>query len=334
MKWTAIHQWYKILGGNFKNDLMMKKYNILSAIILIFSLSLASCENDGKEANLSPSMVYIINDGVQNISLYEMEDAYTYNLGIYKSGALKSDATVKIAVFTEAELNEYNTENGTNYSLIPATCYTISTSEVSFGSEVKDVNRVIDINFDVTQLKELPQIEGTYTLPIKIATSSITINKNKAISIITLDSSIPLISRSNWAIAGFSTEEATGEDNGKNGKAIHMIDNDINTFWHSKWDGGTDEMPHHVTIDMQQSYTIAQVNLIRRQGNNSLRAGEFWLSENNTDFVKAGDFQLEERDNEQNFPVNHTRGRYLKVIFAESNNPPHTSLAEVMVRGY
>lgn len=312
----------------------MKKYNIFATIFFLSYLSLVSCDSKEKEDNLTPSTVYFVNSGIQNINLYEMEDTYIYKMGIYKAGALKSGATVELAVLTETELSEYNTENSTNYSLIPATCYTLATTEVSFGNDVKDVNRIVDITFNATQLKALPEIEGAYTLAVKILASSISINEEKNISLITLDNSVPLLSRTGWTIADFSTEEATGEDDGKNGKAIHLIDNNLNTFWHSKWNGGTDEMPHYVTIDMQQSYTITQVNLIRRQGNDNLRAGEFWLSENNTDFVKIGDYRLESRDDEQTFTVTHTPGRYLKVVFTESNNPPHTSIAEVMAHGY
>ncbi len=436
----------------------MKKYNIFAAVILLCGLLSASCDNDEKEANLTPSMVYIVNDGLQDISVYDTGEKYTYNPGIYKAGALKSSATVKIAVFTDAELDEYNAKNGTNYRIIPADCYSIDT-EVSFGSGQKDVNQACNIIFDPALLKALPEIPGDYVLPVKIAGSSIGINEEKSIVIIrptvkfpsvffkesgkeykyaygdfnatvfeapieleiddnkwdiqleaevdeayaaeygndfillpagtydfegsitlangangftlkinvdgtkmdagkyilpirlkssskfaidesrnlyfiALDIAAPLIDRSNWTIADFSTQEATGEDGGNNGKAIHLIDNNVNTFWHSKWNGGTDEMPYYVTIDMHRSYTVAQIDLIRRQGNNNLRAGEFWVSENNTEFVKIGDFRLEERDDVQYFTVTPTDGRYLKIIFTESNNPPHTGLAEVMAHGY
>lgn len=442
----------------------MKKYNIFAAVTLLCGLSLVSCDSDEKEDNLTPSTVYIVNSGVQDIKVYNTGETYTHQVGIYKAGALKSDADVKVAVFTEVELETYNTENNTGYSFIPSTCYTIDRLQVSFGSGQKDVNQMIKVDFDAASLKALPAITGSYVLPVRITESSIDINNKKDISIIhptvadpiayfknegkeykytygdfkatvfeapieldidnnkwdieleaevdesyvnqygdgdftlldantysfdkkislpigskgftlkvnidgsaveagkyilpirlkkiskfdididrdlyfvAVDIAAPLLDRENWTIAGFSTEEAVGESDGRNGRAIHMIDDDTSTFWHSKWSDGEGKkppVPHEVIIDMQEVFTITQIDLVRRNNNKDLKAGEFWLSADNKEFIKIGDFSMADTNDAQLFPVTRTDGRYLKIIMTESNNGDQcTSLAELMAHGY
>ena len=279
--------------------------------------------------------IVFIRPTVKLPSIYFAEKGkeYKYAYGDFKATVFQAPIELEIdankwdiqleAVVDPAYVEEY----GNGYTLLPADTYSFD-GNISLANGAK--NFTLKINVDG------PKIDASkYLLPIRLKNSSkFDIDQERNIFFIALDISAPLINRSNWTIADFSTEEATGESGGENGKAIHLIDNNVNTFWHSRWNGGTDEMPHHVTIDMQQVYTITQVDLIRRQGNNDLRAGEFWLSEDNKSFVKAGSFRLEGRDDVQYFPVTPTDGRYLKLIFTESGNTPHTSLAEVMAHGY
>jgi len=52
-----------------------------------------------------------------------------------------------------------------------------------------------------------------------------------------------------WSIVSFSSEEKTGEGP-PNGLTSAIIDNNLNTFWHSQWSGGTGRPPHQITIDL------------------------------------------------------------------------------------
>lgn len=56
-------------------------------------------------------------------------------------------------------------------------------------------------------------------------------------------------SNSAWAIKSFSSEEKTGEGP-PNGLATAIIDGNLNTFWHSQWNGSTAKAPHQITIDL------------------------------------------------------------------------------------
>lgn len=53
---------------------------------------------------------------------------------------------------------------------------------------------------------------------------------------------------SGWSIIAFSSQEATGEGP-PNGLANAILDGNLNTFWHSQWNGATAQPPHSITID-------------------------------------------------------------------------------------
>src|SRR5690606_23754513 len=51
--------------------------------------------------------------------------------------------------------------------------------------------------------------------------------------------------RSKWTISWFSSEEAEGEG-AHNGRAVHAIGNNLETFWHTQWQGTQPGRPHFV----------------------------------------------------------------------------------------
>ena len=55
--------------------------------------------------------------------------------------------------------------------------------------------------------------------------------------------------KTDWKIVSFTTEEASGEGS-NNGHAKHLIDGNVETFWHSRWQGGSDPLPYEIIIDM------------------------------------------------------------------------------------
>ena len=87
--------------------------------------------------------------------------------------------------------------------------------------------------------------------------------------------------RSGWSIHSFSSEEPTGEGT-NNGRAIHAIDNNINTFWHSRWQNYTNEFPHYLTIDMGQNHDLNGLEVTSRNDtpNSKVKEYELFLSTN------------------------------------------------------
>lgn len=72
------------------------------------------------------------------------------------------------------------------------------------------------------------------------------------------------VAKSGWEIVDFSTEEP--KEGAPNGLASAAIDNDLSTFWHTQWDGGKPEYPHHFVVDMKDVVKINKIKTFRRQG--------------------------------------------------------------------
>lgn len=62
--------------------------------------------------------------------------------------------------------------------------------------------------------------------------------------------------RTGWSIVAFSSQEETGEGAAPNGRAIAVLDGDINTFWHSRWTGAGATPPHYITVDMKKALPV------------------------------------------------------------------------------
>ena len=78
----------------------------------------------------------------------------------------------------------------------------------------------------------------------------------------------PKLDRTGWTVTA-STEEASGEGAG-NGVASCIVDNNLNTFWHSKWQGGEAGYPHWFMIDMKSSKSFDAFEYVSRgTGTNS-----------------------------------------------------------------
>ena len=138
--------------------------------------------------------------------------------------------------------------------------------------------------------------------------------------------------RSSWTIAELSTEETAGEG-ANNGRAIHMLDGNLNTFWHSQWYGGTSNYPHFFTIDMQKSNLLTGIYMTQRQANANVRAKDFEVyvgnDLSNMIRVQTDITSLQNIINKQyiNF-TSPIKGRYIKIILKNGYGPKFAAMAE------
>lgn len=75
------------------------------------------------------------------------------------------------------------------------------------------------------------------------------------------------IPQSQWKVAGFSSQEASGEDNGRNGLAKLVLDGNNSTFWHSEWRSGShNNYPHSITFSHTGETTLERITLTTDAG--------------------------------------------------------------------
>lgn len=77
-----------------------------------------------------------------------------------------------------------------------------------------------------------------------------------------LDESGKPLSAEGWTIADVDSEERTGED----GTAENAIDGQTANFWHTEWSQARPNQPHHLTLDLGKSVTVAGFRYTPRQG--------------------------------------------------------------------
>ncbi|MCP4451115.1 MAG: DUF4981 domain-containing protein [Planctomycetes bacterium] len=88
---------------------------------------------------------------------------------------------------------------------------------------------------------------------------------------LTLHKIVPLrdLDRSTWKISHTSSVEP-GE-----GLAIHAIDNNPSTFWHTNWSSTQDKHPHHIQIDLGETVTLIGFTQLPRQGQSNGRIKKY-----------------------------------------------------------
>ncbi|MDL2262435.1 discoidin domain-containing protein [Bacteroidales bacterium OttesenSCG-928-I21] len=127
--------------------------------------------------------------------------------------------------------------------------------------------------------------------------------------------------KSNWAVVYYDSEEQTGEG-ANSGRAIHSIDNNINTFWHSEWKNSQPDYPHEIQLNLGTIHDVAGFSVLSRANNPFGKPKEYKisLSLNGTDWTPQaiGYFKFPNVDQpEQRASVffSTVKAQYIKLEF-------------------
>ncbi|WP_346319180.1 DUF4998 domain-containing protein [Chitinophaga sp. YIM B06452] len=138
------------------------------------------------------------------------------------------------------------------------------------------------------------------------------------------------IGRGDWKVLEVSDETAS-DGGGKN----TLVDGDLGSYWHSKWDPNTPS-PHWAIIDMATVKNISYFSIYRRPGNTDAKTVQFFLgnsSDPNGAWSLAGEGVFGSGDMLNVDNTANVTGRYLKIYLPDSNRPPFTSIAEIYAYG-
>ena len=129
---------------------------------------------------------------------------------------------------------------------------------------------------------------------------------------------VNLLDRTNWTILEYSSEEVSGE--GTTGRAVDVLDDDLNTYWHSCWQGCTTSYPHHIIIDAGSNVLADGIRFYQRQSlSRSVKDIEIQIGTDHINWEYLGNFVLQNNTNAQD--INFTEAktfRYLNVIMKSS----------------
>lgn len=274
---------------------------------------------------VSEPIVTIMNPGVENVNVATVKEL-PVQIGVPFSN--KWDITCQLTN-SQSLIDAYNTENKTYFSMLPSNAFTAPETPV-LKSGVNQVTATYKLKDNI--------LPGNYMLPVQIAnvSSSATIQADKetyiAYQIIKEGNKL---AKSDWKIVSFTTEEPSGEGS-NNGRAKHLIDGDTETFWHAKWQGGSDPLPYEIVIDMNHKIQIAQVELLPRGrgSNNPLKIVKFEASMDGVNWESIGQFSFTNQDAALKYYVKSTTARYIKLVIPdEGGNTTVAAIRELDVRG-
>lgn len=271
---------------------------------------------------------------VSTLKISDAEQDIIFGANYGGEGYPSEDIPVKFSV--KPELAEsYNLANGTNYELLPSASYTMGSTEAIIAKG--------KLNTDPLKIKVKTTGDGAmdilkdYILPVSME-APMKVNEALRTTYFIVRaqpqlSDYPDFDRSQWQIAGFSSQEANGEGP-DNGRAIFVLDNNPSTFWHSQWQGGTPGPPHYLIVDMGETKTMHGIVMQARQGDNAGKpnAVSVEISNDNANWQPAGSFNLLNNTSVQKqfLPAAfNEEARYFKVTINSSYNASYTHLAEL-----
>jgi len=138
------------------------------------------------------------------------------------------------------------------------------------------------------------------------------------------------VDRSGWSIVSCSSQE-------KGNEATLVIDNDVNTFWHSKHSGRSDKHPHEIVIDMGKTYNVAHfIYTPRQDGNHNgmMGAYEVYVSDSPEVWGMAAHRGMLATGFKPSIATlaHPVSGRYLKLrSLSDANGYIWTSAAEISI---
>jgi hypothetical protein len=128
------------------------------------------------------------------------------------------------------------------------------------------------------------------------------------------------IPKTQWTVVDVSSEEPAENPNGY---ASKIFDGNLNSFWHTKWNGSQPGYPHWVIVDMHQGITVSRFECFRRQGDGRGQTKiQFLTSTDGTVWTDQGQFDFNPAiDDGQSFRmVTNPSARYFKYVAVAGPN--------------
>jgi alpha-N-acetylglucosaminidase len=139
---------------------------------------------------------------------------------------------------------------------------------------------------------------------------------------------------SGLTVASFDSQETVGE----NGAAANAVDGNPATIWHTQWSSNTAPMPHQITLNLNNTYSVSCVYYLPRQDsspNGTIANYEVYLSSDGTTWgaaVKTGTWVNTKAEESACFTP--AGAHYVRLrATSEVNGNPWTSAAEINVAG-
>ena len=135
------------------------------------------------------------------------------------------------------------------------------------------------------------------------------------------------VNKTRWKLVSADSQHSGNEAN-------KAFDNDVNTIWHTEYQGSEPSCPHSIIIDLGKTYMVTGIVYTGRTdlSNGRIKDYEVYLSNDKTKWgapATSGQFTDTSSPQTASFK-SPAEGRYLMLIAkSEVNNKPWTSVAEI-----
>ena len=267
-------------------------------------------------------MVYFTSSGTKlNFGLGAADVTQSLKVGFNASNT--QDIVCNLTV-DEEYLEVYNAENSVQFRLLPENAYTLPSSVV-IAEDTREVTAKVAL-----AVSGLPL--GNYLLPIRLSSEQFKSREGDDMYVMEIVMTSPVLDNRKWTITANTEEPA---ESAPNGLPAAIIDGDIHSFWHSQWQGGWQDWPHVIIIDMKERCSVLSIDYYARQsGDPNTKDMEFFVSENQNEWRSIGKFEARKTADMQEFDTEDAEGRYLKIEITSSHDGSNnTNIAEIIVHG-
>lgn len=182
------------------NNILRNKRNQLWVVggLLVGAFTFFSCDSDEEEdpaysGDAIKSYLSLRPNGVSEISVASNDENYVYPLEVKRLGLGNASGTALIEAWTEDEMETYNKKEKTEYKLLPASAYALSTSEVSFSGDVS----LADVNLTVNPSAVFPDFKASgaqYVIGLKMTSDNMKVRSRHDKLLLPLKFNYPTLS--------------------------------------------------------------------------------------------------------------------------------------------
>jgi len=241
---------------------------LVAATILLSSCEKNTAPYEVHSDSKDGAMVYIAKsiNGVQNLQIFPYQEARTFQfaagLGMLGYPSLAVDITLSEDIHAFDSINVVRELNGLPpYEPFPKDAYEIDKLKLTIPAGAVSSDFVT-----LTYHPEAFDSETDHLLAITITDASgYAINPAAKTILLAANKLEERRAETNGWIATASTEQLSGENTGL---ASAVLDGDLNTIWHSRYNGGErSSYPHWLSVDMVNETYVTKIALAPRQNN-------------------------------------------------------------------
>lgn len=124
--------------------------------------------------------------------------SYPFQVKVIGSGVIPN-STARIASWTEDELKAYNNKEKTSYKLLPSSSYSLSSTELTFGSSVSTAD--VEVKFDPSKVfSEFKETGTEYLVALKLSSADMKVRDSQSDLILPISFDYPVVDFTNSSL--------------------------------------------------------------------------------------------------------------------------------------